>query len=104
MLKSGKRISGTMMGNSKGLMIRPQGGKPMRIKWDQLHIDQFLKVLAFYAKQEVENDTQKGGMAYLKIAVVCDWYGRNKHSVTFANKAILADPGIEPKAIILLLE
>lgn len=103
-LKSGKRISGIMMGNTKGLIIRPPGGKPLRIKWDQLHIDQFLKILAFFAKQEVENDSAKGGIAYLRIAVLCDWYGRNKHVVTFANRAIDADPGIESKAIVLLLE
>jgi len=50
--KTGKRIGGTVMGSPKGLRIRTSDGKAKIISWDQLHIDQFIKLLAYYAKAE----------------------------------------------------
>jgi len=103
-LKDGDAVQGTIMANAKGLMIRPKSGKPKRVLWSDVPLDQLVKLLAFYAKKSESSNNKKAAEAYLRIAVLCDWYGRYQNAVTAANKAVALDSAIEPKVIEYMLK
>jgi len=112
--RRGRPISGSIMANRNYISIKLRSGKRMRIMWHDIHFDQFTKFLDHYARlrgeadagETVDKSKQKRETAwgYLRIAILCDWYGKYKSAVRFTKKAVSIDDGIKNDAIIYMME
>ena len=112
--RRGRPISGTIMANQKYLSVKLRSGTRKRIMWNEIHFDQFVKFLAHYAKLRGEADAgatvskskqkREAAWGYLRIAILCDWYGKYKDAIRYTRKAVSVDRGIENEAIIYMME
>lgn len=114
MRRNGPPITGTFMANPNYISVKRANGNRVRIKWGDVHFSQFVKFLAHYAKirseatpgGQVSRSKQKREAAweYLRIALLCDWFGQYNDAVRYTRKAVAVDNGIENEAIIYMME
>lgn len=112
--KQGRPISGSIMANRNYISVKLSSGKRIRVEWKDVHFDQFIKFLDHYARVRGDADAgatvskskqkREAAWSYLRIAIVCDWYGDYKAAVRFTRKAVSVDQGIEDEAIIYMME
>lgn len=104
---------GVLIGNPNYLSFKDQSGKRSRLEWKDVPIGEYLKILGHYAtirEQAIASSVlgadEKGELAsdYLRIAVLCDWYGLPGESAEFAKKAIASDAKVAKDVERLLLK
>ena len=113
-LKRGK-VSGTVyMANENVVVIRKGKKKTASYKWEELHIDQFVNFLTYYAN--VKSQMQGGGeitqeqakknaaQDYLLAAILCDWYGKYSTSLKLGEKVLSLDSSLRKSTMELLTE
>lgn len=112
--RNGRPVTGTFMANPKYISVKMRSGTRVRVMWKDIHFDQMVKFLAHYAK--IRADAEPGGgvsrlkqrreaaWEYLRIAILCDWYGKYSDAVRYTRKAVAVDDGIENDAIIYMME
>ncbi len=95
------------------LSFKDQSGKRSRLEWKDVPVGEYLKILGHYAtirEQAIASSVlevnEKGELAsdYLRLAILCDWYGLPGDSAEFARKAIATDPKVSKDVKRLLLE
>ncbi len=101
-LKNGSLVSGAIMVNSRYISVK---GKSERLGWNSIPVDQVASMLDYFAEfrlkagggVNVSKPQQKLEAAedYLRIGVLCDWYGDYESAVKFAQKAVATDPKVE---------
>lgn len=112
--RNGRPVIGNFMANPKYLSVKLRSGTRVRVMWKDLHFDQMVKFLAHYAKIRTEADPggevsklkqrREAAWEYLRIAILCDWYGKYSDAVRYTRKAVSVDDGIENDAIIYMME
>lgn len=129
LLRSGRRLSGTVMGNDHELVVRPKSGRFHQLKWSDLAFEQYLAFIEFYVEVRLERSnpeetaaaaaavekvvgapvegagpTREQAAAYdlFRLALLCDWYARPVPSLTYARKAVELDPSLEARLSRLL--
>ena len=112
--RRGRPVFGSIMANRNYLSVKLKSGKRIRIMWKDVHFDQFVKFLNHYARLRGEADAgstvskskqkRESAWEYLRIAILCDWYGKYKDAVRYTRKAVSVDKGIENEAIIYMME
>jgi serine/threonine protein kinase len=95
-LKGDKTVKGTIIANTRGLIVRSKDGK-VKVQWGDLPVSQIVRLLAFYAKKSKGINAKNAVGCYLRIAVISDWYGQYKNTVTAVNKAMELDHSAEPE-------
>ena len=98
-LADGRKLSGEVIGNSKEIVLHQAPGTLKHIAWSEVPVNQFLRMLAFYAHALEARDQSQAAMEYLTLAVFADWYGKYKSAVTFAHKAVALDSDVESAAV-----
>ncbi|MEM4248256.1 MAG: serine/threonine-protein kinase, partial [Candidatus Nanoarchaeia archaeon] len=104
LLKNGTKLQGTVMGNPKFISVRSKHGEHKRLGWEELDFKEIVKIMKYYTDMRlnayggpVVDATQQKyecAMDYLRIALLCDWYGYYPEAVEFANKALNTDSRI----------
>jgi serine/threonine protein kinase/DNA-directed RNA polymerase subunit RPC12/RpoP len=112
--KTGSPVSGTFMANQKYISVLLASGQRLRLGWGEIHFDQFVKFLDHYAKLRSEAESsgnvskakqkREAAWEFLRIAVLCDWYGNYRDAVFYTRKAVSVDSGIENDAIVIMME
>jgi eukaryotic-like serine/threonine-protein kinase len=112
--RRGRPVVGSLMANRNYISVKLRSGKRVRVMWRDVHFDQFTKFLNHYARLRGEADAgetvdkskqkREAAWGYLRIAILCDWYGKYKDAVRFTRKAVSVDKGIENDAIIYMME
>ena len=100
-LETGAELSGAMIGNKRGIIVRSPGEPPEKHQWDELSSDQVIDLLAHYASLLESTDSSKAAEEYLKLAVFADWYGNYEKAAEFAKKAIELDGSIKNRVLSL---
>jgi serine/threonine protein kinase/DNA-directed RNA polymerase subunit RPC12/RpoP len=114
--KNGKIVKGKMMVGPKYISVKKANGKRERIYWKEVSIDQFIDFLEHYAlfrknaqlsgtitRKATSKKRNETAWEYLRIAILCDWYGKYNDTIRFARKAIAIDPKIKEDAIYYIL-
>jgi len=106
MLKNGNCLAfSSLMANHLYISVkRSDTGKRERVLWSDVSLQQMVLFLEYFAKKRQEADVANGmsvkakkkevAWDYLRIAVLCDWFGDCKGAVKYAKKAINVDPNI----------
>ena len=114
--KNGKVVQGKIMTGPKYISVKKANGKRERIFWKDIHIDQFINFLEHYAlfrknaqlsgeitRKATSRKRNETAWEYLRIAILCDWYGKYKDAVRYTRKAISIDPKIKKDAMHYML-
>jgi hypothetical protein len=100
---NGKVMSGSMMANPNFLSVKA-GKNYNRIKWNELPPQELAKMIAYYANMRMKISragesptdaaTRKNEAAedYLRLAILCDWYGCYDDTVVYAQKSMEINP------------
>jgi len=102
------------MANENILVFKStEKGKPQRIKWSDLAIEQYVAFLEHFARQrlgasaagQISPEERKLNAAndYLAMALVCDWYEQYDKALRLAQRAAETAPAIEASAARLIL-
>jgi serine/threonine protein kinase len=115
--KNGKIVKGHIMAGPKFVSVKKSNGKRERIYWKDIHIDQFIDFLKHYAlfrknaqlsgtitRKATAKKRMETAWEYLRIALLCDWYGQYDKAIILTRKAISIDPKIEQDAIDYMLK
>ena len=104
-LKNGSTVSGGLMVNSNYISVKGKGNTFDRQGWNSIPVDQVANILDYFADLKlkasedvnVSKSQQKLEAAedYLRIGILCDWYGDYESAVKFARKAVATEPKIE---------
>ena len=112
--RRGRSVTGTIMANKKYLSVRNNKSKRVRVMWQDVHFDQFVTFLNHYVGLRGNSDAgttvskskqrREAAWGYLRIAILCDWYGKYKDAVKYTLRAVAKDPGIKDEAIIYMMQ
>jgi hypothetical protein len=104
-LKNGSMVSGGIMVNSNYISVKGRGNTFDRHEWNSIPVDQVASMLDYFADfrlkasggVNVSKSQQKFDAAedYLRIGILCDWYGDYESAVKFSQKAVATEPKIE---------
>ncbi len=104
-LNSGRVLSGKLVGNMNGLSLKTPDGKRIKLKWQDISQEEFVKIMLHYTKlrqEPIENGIITSpkkrlevAWSYLQLAIFCDWNKRYDLASEYAKKAAKFDPGIE---------
>ncbi len=102
-LKDGDTIRGIMV-NPNFVSVKSGRKKFTRLGWDSVPVDQIASILEYFAEfrlrasggPAVQESQKKKEVAedYIRIGILCDWYGDYESAVKYSKKSI----SIEPKA------
>ncbi len=101
------------MANENILVFKStERGKPQRIKWSDLAVDQYAAFLEHFARQRMgasagqigpEERKLNAANDYLAMALIMDWYGLYDKALKHAQQAVATAPAIEASAARLVL-
>ncbi len=106
-LRDGRVLSGTViLANENELHVRTSEGRVIRIRWDSLTFGQFRAFFDYYIqvrKQRAGATLGKDvGADYLRLALLCDWYGQRREARQFGALAAKNDPELAAQVTRLL--
>ncbi len=101
LLKNGTKLTGAVMANNKFVSVRMKSGEHKRLAWSDLDFKEVVKILKFYTDMRlnayggpvVDSSQQKteSAMDYMRIGMLCDWYGFYPEAVEYSKKALDTD-------------
>lgn len=102
------------MANLNNIGVRPKGKDKTEIfKWDEFDVSQTLEFLEHYAKQREktyggdiskEESIKMAAEDYLTMALLADWYGKDRVALDYARKAIRLNPALKGQISHLMLD
>jgi serine/threonine-protein kinase len=121
LLRGGRRLTGTVLGNDRELVVRPQTGKYRRLRWDELAFQQYVAFFDFYIEARLERGNPEdeaaaavekvvgsspaaapgasrqaaAGYDCFRVALLCDWYGEAALASTYARRAVDLDAALD---------
>jgi DNA-directed RNA polymerase subunit RPC12/RpoP len=100
----GKIMSGPTMANPNYISVRIKN-EYKRVRWDELPPAELSKIIAYYADlrtrvsagvaASASQQKKEAAQDYLRIAMLCDWYGDYAECVKYCEKAVSTDKEIE---------
>jgi len=100
--------------NETQVAIRPAGESALRmVSWRDLAFEQFITFLDFYLRMRLDQGQTAGGARNpaqqqdaaedcLRLAVLCDWYGRQPLAARYGRQAVELDARVAAQARRLL--
>jgi hypothetical protein len=114
-LRDGKVIYGSVYGSEKELVVRPERGNYRKLDWNELAFLQYPVFFEFYIQQRMERSDpsvspkistvaqkREVGGDYLRLALLCDWYGVPDAAHKYARLAVERDGGLAGQVKALL--
>ncbi len=106
-LKNGRIVTGDLMINSNYISVKNRANRYDRLGWDMMPLDQVCQMLDHFGNLRltasggatVSKTQQKYEAAedFMRIGILCDWYGDYTSAVKYAQKAYSTDPRLEDK-------
>ncbi len=100
----GKNLSGQMTANPNYISIK-SGKQFIRLNWEQIPASEMANVISHFAKLRLQisgaagtsSDSREKEAAedYLRIALLCDWYGEYDEAIKYAKKCLSVYPKSE---------
>jgi hypothetical protein len=97
-LKDKRTLNGVLMANVKYLSLKLTSGKRVKLEWTNITFKQFCGFLDFYAN--IRNEAVSSGVNrkevagdYLRLGILCDWYGDYEDAVKYAKRTVEVDSG-----------
>jgi hypothetical protein len=97
-LQDGRKIRGSIpFCNELQLAIRPVGAATedlQKVSWSGFPFEQYVAFFDYYleVRSSLAGNRRDAGEDALRLALLCDWYGRRECALVYAQKAVAFDP------------
>ena len=117
LLRNGDKVAGSVpFANEQQLVVRlAASGQLEKVGWDQIAVRQICRFMEFYIQKRVDMKSsvpasskqakpvgKQTGMDYLRLALICDWYGLERQAAAYSRIAVERNPDIEQMALRLV--